>query len=157
MNIFILDEDVKRCAEYHCDKHVIKMILESAQMLSTVLRENGQEYGYKPTHKNHPCTKWAASSKSNWLWLRDLAKELNSEYRFRYNKDVNHKSYDMIMTLPEPDIDDIGLTDFALAMPDEYKTASNTVESYRKYYIGEKKDIANWTGRNVPEWFILAS
>jgi hypothetical protein len=59
MNIFLLDSNIKKCAQYHCDKHVVKMILESAQILSTVLRLNGVDQGYKTTHANHPCTLWA--------------------------------------------------------------------------------------------------
>ena len=53
MNIFVLDNEVEKCAEYHCDKHVIKMILESAQMMSAVVRLQGYDVGYKLTHKNH--------------------------------------------------------------------------------------------------------
>jgi hypothetical protein len=83
MNIFLLDSNIKKCAQYHCDKHVVKMILESAQILSTVLRLNGVDQGYKTTHANHPCTLWAGKSFSNWKWLRELASALNKEYRFR--------------------------------------------------------------------------
>ena len=58
MNIFILDKDPKTAAEYHCDKHVLKMILETAQMLCTAHWETGGQAPYRATHKNHPCTKW---------------------------------------------------------------------------------------------------
>ena len=86
MNIFVLDNDINICAKYHCDKHVIKMILESAQMLSSVVRLNGHDIGYKLTHQNHPCTIWARKSLSNYLWLFQLTDSLNSEYRYRYSK-----------------------------------------------------------------------
>lgn len=86
MNIFILDNDVSKCAMYHCDKHVVKMILESAQMLSTVIRESGIDCGYKITHLNHPCTIWTRESLSNWKWLRNLVEALNQEYKFRFEK-----------------------------------------------------------------------
>ena len=64
MNIFILDKNIKKCASYHCDKHVAKMILESAQMLSTAVRLAGDDIGYKVTHQNHPCMVWTRNSLS---------------------------------------------------------------------------------------------
>ena len=151
MNIFILDKEVEKCAEYHCDKHVIKMILESAQMLSAVVRLNGHDIGYKLTHKNHPCTIWARESLSNYNWLVRLTRLLNYEYRYRYDKDVNHKSYDLVKTLPTPKIPDIGLTAFAQAMPDQYKN-ENVVKAYRDYYINEKSNFLTWTKRKKPTW-----
>ena len=151
MNIFILDKEVEKCAEYHCDKHVIKMILESAQMLSAVVRLNGHDIGYKLTHKNHPCTIWARESLSNYNWLVRLTRLLNYEYRYRYDKDVNHKSYDLVKTLPTPKIPDIGLTAFAQAMPDQYKN-ENVVKAYRDYYINEKSSFLTWTKRKKPKW-----
>lgn len=151
MNIFILDTDIKKCAESHCDKHVIKMILESVQMLSTVCRQSGLDIGYKPTHAHHPCTIWANKSLSNWVWLRHLTAYLNEEYRYRYNKKQNHKSYDLANTLPLPNIPDIGLTPFAQAMPDQYKN-KNAVTAYRKYYLNEKFNLLKWTKRIPPKW-----
>ena len=151
MNIFILDKEVEKCAEYHCDKHVIKMILESAQMLSAVVRLNGHDIGYKLTHKNHPCTIWARESLSNYNWLVRLTRLLNYEYRYRYDKDINHKSYDLVKTLPIPDLPDIGLTPFAQAMPDQYKN-KNAVKAYRDYYINEKSSFLTWTKRKKPKW-----
>jgi hypothetical protein len=79
MNIFVLDSNFKKCDQFHCDKKVVKMILEYAQILSTVLRLNGIDYGYKKTHANHPCTLWIGKSLCNWKWLRELAKALNTE------------------------------------------------------------------------------
>ena len=151
MNIFILDKEVEKCAEYHCDKHVIKMILESAQMLSAVVRLNGHDVGYKLTHKNHPCTIWARESLSNYNWLVRLTRLLNYEYRYRYDKDINHKSYDLVKTLPIPDLPDIGLTPFAQAMPEQYKN-KNAVKAYRDYYINEKSSFLTWTKRKKPKW-----
>ena len=151
MNIFVLDNEIEKCAEYHCDKHVIKMILESAQMMSAVVRLQGHDIGYKLTHKNHPCTIWARKSLSNYLWLSKLVERLNAEYRYRYNKDVNHKSYDMVKTLPIPKLPVIGLTPFAQAMPDQYRN-KNAVKAYRDYYINEKSSFLTWTKRKTPEW-----
>lgn len=152
MNIFILDEDIATCARYHNDKHVVKMILESAQMLCTTLHESGGDAPYRSTHKNHPCTIWARQSLSNWRWLRDLALALNEEFKYRYDKSTDHKSATIVKSLPEPNIPDIGLTPFAQAMPDEYKTA-DAVEAYRNYYKGEKAEIAQWKKRQKPDWY----
>jgi hypothetical protein len=153
MNIFVLDDDHQKCAQYHCDKHVVKMILEYAQILSTNVRiANDCELGYKITHRNHPCTIWARKSLSNWLWLKKLSYHLNEEYKYRYGHIRNHKSYDVIETLPTPNIPDVGLTPFAQAMPD-YCKADDAVDAYRRYYILEKKDIVNWKKRNLPNWY----
>ena len=146
MNIFVLDKNPAVAAMYHCDKHVPKMILESAQMLSTVF--GGP---YKPTHKNHPCTIWVAQSRQNAEWLWVLADALNCEYKDRFNHARNHKSWDAI----EPvwrDINalpDIGLTPFAQAMPDEFKQ-SNAVDAYRAYY--RSKPFAAWRV-GAPDWW----
>ena len=153
MNIFVLDNDHKKCAEYHCDKHTVKMILEYAQILSTNVRiVNDCEVGYKITHRNHPCTVWARQSLSNWLWLKKLSFHLNEEYKYRYGHVRNHKSYDVIESLPAPNIPDMGLTPFAQAMPD-YCKSDDAVDAYRRYYILEKKDIVNWKKRNLPNWY----
>ena len=73
MNIFYLDSDPYVAAKMHCDKHVVKMILESAQMLSTAHRVlDGDEYAderglYKMAHKNHPSTIWVRTSTDNYM------------------------------------------------------------------------------------------
>jgi hypothetical protein len=150
MNIFVLDEDPIKAAQMHADKHVVKMILESAQMMCTVCHELGMDVAYKPSHKNHPCTKWSMKSKSNWNWLKSLADNLNKEWQYRYGHTRNHKSWDVVCNL-DPDIPDIGLTPFALAMPEKYQSL-DAVESYRQYYIGEKSNILKYTKRKVPHW-----
>ena len=150
MNIFLLDKNPKKCAKYHCDQHVVKMILESAQILCTVLHQTGRLAPYKAAFAKHPCTLWATRSLSNWRFLRNLAAALNEEYQFRY-KPKDHKSFTVIRDLPEPAIPDLGLTDFALAMPDKYKT-NDAVESYRLFYVGEKLRFATWKKREVPKW-----
>ena len=154
MNIFILDYDIKKCAQYHCDKHVVKMILEYAQLLSTACRVSGIEEGYKATHINHPCAKWVRESLDNWIWLQWLLEELHIEWKFRYNhpESKEHKSYTIAKNLGMPDIPKIGRTEFALAMPDEYKTG-DAVESYRTYYRNDKRHLATWKNRDKPEWW----
>lgn len=110
MNIFYFDDHIETCARYHCDAHVIKMILESAQILCTVLHMNHIQAPYRPTHKSHPCVVWANRSLSNWIWLKNLAEALNQEYRYRFHHDNNHKSYDVIVSLHPPVIPDLGFT-----------------------------------------------
>ena len=149
MNIFILDNDVNTSAMYHCDKHVIKMMVEYTQMLSTTCRFYGQDVGYRSTHVNHPCTKWTRASLSNWRYLKKLVIALHEEYRARYGNKI-HKSYEVAMSLPEPNFIDIGLTKFACAMPDEYIT-DDPVESYRRFYVNDKAKFAKWK-ITIPDW-----
>ena len=155
MNIFFLDFDTQKCAQYHCDKHVVKMILETAQLLCGVHHVTPQvtpQVPYKLSHKNHPCAIWTRESLSNYLYLCDLGLELCKEYTYRYGK--RHKSQDVIewCITNKPNIVDIGFTTPPKAMPDEYKVM-DVVESYRNYYIGAKKDFCVWKNREVPEWF----
>lgn len=154
MNIFVLDTDIEKCAQYHCDKHVVKMIVEYAQLLSTAVRMTTEyDIGYRITHKNHPCAIWARESLENWLWLRYLSVKLNDEYRYRYDKEINHKSFDMICTLPIPNIPSCGLTPFPQAMPD-YCRNESSIKAYRDYYMKEKSSIVTWKKRNVPQWYV---
>lgn len=150
MNIFYLAHDVDECAQYHCDKHVVKMITEYAQLLSTTVRMSGIDAGYRITHKNHPCAKWARDSLSNWRYLKRLTKALHDEYHYRYGK--VHKSWLVADSLPEPNIPDVGVTRLPRAMPDCYKV-DDVVESYRNYYSGAKQHIAKWKNRQQPEWY----
>ncbi len=153
MNIFVLDKDVQKCVEYHADQHVIKMVLEYAQMLCTVLNEKGIAAPYRSTHRNHPCTLWTGKSLSNWKWLRNLGLALNEEYKYRYDKTEDHRSAKIIQSLPEPPLPDIGLTEFPQAMPAEYKVTGDPVQGYRNFYIHDKSRFARWTKRPVPAWF----
>ena len=153
MNIFVLSLQFIECAMFHCDQHVVKMILESAQMLCTVCVLTGLPAPYAAAHKKHPCTLWALHSLSNWRWLRDLATALNEEFKYRYKKDINHKSFDVICQLSEPKIEDKGLTPFALAMPDEFRDP-DPVKAYRNYYAGAKHKFATWKLRGIPQWYI---
>ncbi|MFO7985351.1 MAG: pyrimidine dimer DNA glycosylase/endonuclease V [Desulfatiglandaceae bacterium] len=154
MNIFVLDQDIDICARYHADQHVVKMILESAQMLCTVVNQTGGKAPYKATHLTHPCTQWAGKSRSNWLWLQRLVLALNHEYRYRYRVSRDHKSSGVVRDLSPPPIDDSGLTEFAQVMPDKYKVPGNAVAAYRRFYVGEKYHFAKWTRRRPPEWFM---
>lgn len=152
MNIFVLDTDIKTCARYHCDQHVVKMILESAQMLCTTLNRRGLQTPYRPTHVNHPCVLWLDESYDNFLWLKDLALELNREYRFRYDKGCDHASVRIIHDIEHYRYTSRGLTEFAQAMPEQYKVPGDAVRAYRNFYRGEKLGFAAWTRRPKPDW-----
>ena len=134
MNIFVLNQDPKVSAELMCDKHVVKMILESAQMLCSPF-PNG-DAPYKRTHFNHPCSKWIRESANNYEWLLSHAYGLVDEYFDRYSK--IHKS------------------PFAQAMPDEYKN-KDAVVAYQTYYINDKKYFAKWKNREMPEFMFDSS
>lgn len=152
MNIFILDKDIEKCAQYHCDRHVVKMILESVQMLCTALNKKGFTTPYKSTHSKHPYVLWVEASFANFLWLKNLALALNREYRFRFQREVDHKSIFVLNDISNFLYDDAGLTEFAQAMPDQYRVPGDAVIAYRQFYFGEKMKFAKWTRRNIPEW-----
>jgi hypothetical protein len=153
MNIFVLSTNPKLAAKYHCDKHVVKMILESAQMLCTAhhVCPNMQTpaYFYKKTHINHPCNIWVRKSLENYTWLGLLASSLLNEFEKRYNKP--HKAKDLIAWLcaNKPDLQSCGLTQFAQTMPEQYK-AKSSIKAYRNYYIGEKYKIIKYKTGEVP-------
>lgn len=145
MNIFVLDNDPVLAAQMQCDKHVVKMCLESAQMLSTVA--GGP---YKPTHAKHPCTVWAGKTLGNFRWLKIHGLALCDEYEYRYGK--QHKCRDIIAIINEPLFNEVVLTRFALAMPIEHYDPDPVV-AYRSYYKTKKDKFAvTYTKRPMPEW-----
>ena len=146
MNIFVLDVQLRISVQYHCNKHVVKMPLEAAQIGSTVV--GGP---YKPTHANHPCTVWARESRSNLVYVLAYGYELCVEYTHRYGKrhkceEVLRECYDLRHRIP-----DIGQTPHPQCMPEQYKRP-DVVDAYRAYYIGEKHDILQYTNRDTPSW-----
>ena len=149
MNIFVLDESPVTAAEYACDKHVVKMILESAQMLCAVQPEGTAPY--KRSFYNHPCTKWVRESDSNYAWLIQHAYALCAEYTRRYDK--VHKSQQVIEWCDNnrPELPIGILTEHPTCMPD-YCKKETVVDSYRNYYKNEKAKFAKWKDGNVPSW-----
>ena len=157
MNIFVLDKHPRTAARMHCDKHVPKMILETAQMLSTAHRvyDTPQaEKVYKQAHLNHPCTKWIRESVDNYGWAFDLFRELTNEFVARRGK--RHLSWTKLSShlSHTPPLPLAGLTPFAQAMPNEYKQ-DDPVEAYRAYYLGDKSRFAKWEweGAQTPYWW----
>ncbi len=158
MNIFILSLSPYLCAIYHNDKHVVKMILETAQMLCIthyLCSDNPNPNLYKRTKAfvNHPCTKWIRESVGNYMWIYILFRQLCKEYTYRYNKIhlCETKFMKIFNELPEK-IPKGNITPFAQAMYDDVKH-KNPIIAYRNYYKKYKKDFCVWTNREVPYWF----
>ena len=152
MNIFVLHEDPHMAATMMCDKHVVKMILETAQMMCTVVAAHGHNTPYRPTHAKHPCTLWAAQSRANWDWLIEHGMSLCDEYTERYGK--VHKSQYVIewCAMKHIDLPEVPQTPFAQAMPPQYKNDC-AVTAYRAYYMGEKARFATWK-TEAPDWWM---
>lgn len=159
MNIFVLDYNPRKAAEMLCDKHIPKMLVEAAQMLSTahvVLDGKGAIGAYKQAYPNHPCTVWARDSEANyrWLWLHGM--EIARQYTLRFGK--RHKTTRVMMALKKPPRNFAynAFTPFALAMPDQYKR-DDTVMAYRLYYAMEKARFAEYRQpASVPGWLSIA-
>ena len=169
MNLFILSLIQKEIAIFMMDKHVSKILLEAVQMLCSakrILDPDGltNDKLYKLAHKNHPVTIWCRKSKANFVWVLDLVEELHNEWKFRYGHPESqmHKSYLIGQILREnmpgdDKFEEEGLTKFALAMPEIYKS-DDPVLSYRNYYMSEdKQKIATWNKkREKPDWYTFS-
>lgn len=179
MNIFAVDWDPVTAAKNLCDKHIPKMIVESAQLLSTAHRLlDGTEYEgktlsgrkarrwlladpahdaeiYEATFINHPCTIWTRSCNSNYLWLAKHANTMCDEFHLRFGNPHKTKPLIEFFCQQEPkNIAKRSLEPFALAMPDEYKVEDNPILSYRKYYAHAKARFAKWRlPDRMPDWF----
>ena len=153
MNIFFLDTDPAVAARAHCDKHVVKMILETAQLLCGAHWATGGTAPYKATHLNHPCAIWTRTNMSNYAWLCMLGRELCCEYTRRYGK--HHKTSEVITWCCDnhPNIPEGRFFDPPLAMPDHCKVAGNAILSYRNYYMTEKRSFSRWKNGEIPSWF----
>lgn len=178
MNIFYLDPDPRTCAQMHNDKHVVKMIIEYAQLMSTAHRFlDGEEYYaltangrkikrwrmkderyenglMKASHINHPSGIWLRKSKQNYIWLNTMWQYLMKEYTHRYGKHHSCEKY-MPLLYPWPlNIPNGYFTEPTPAMPDIYKVKGNSIQSYMNYYIGAKNHLASWKKREVPSWYV---
>ena len=184
MNIFVLNQDPALAAKDHCDKHVVKMILEAGSMLCTAhwlgwarmlkappmkskmlqqwLYDNvpkDLQPPWKMTHVNHPCTQWTQQVWGNYFWHSRLGLALCDVYTERYGK--VHKSHEVHRWLNrhipptfEATVENpVGMTPFAVCMPDECKVPDDPVESYRSYYRMHKVKMARWAHSEKPVWF----
>jgi hypothetical protein len=178
MNIFYLNPNPKVCAEMHLDKHVVKMIIEYAQLMSTAHRVlDGEQYTdktannrsiqrwrmknemveqalMKASHVNHPSNIWVRASKQNYIWLLKMWLHLLAEYTHRYGKQHACEKYiDVLYNAPK-NIPNAPFTEPTPAMPDIYKVTNDSIKSYQNYYIHDKARFANWKNRETPEWFL---
>jgi len=158
MNIFYVDRSASVSARLLADVHVVKMILETAQMLSTAHRltqESVPEVLYKTTHKNHPSSVWIRDSRNNYAWAYMHFTALSRQYTYRYGK--THLTWQKLGDILKyiPDLPDKPFTPPPLCMPDEYKVG-DTVESYRWYYTSKAHSMGRpmtWTKTTRPAWF----
>lgn len=163
MNIFVLDENPKIAAEYLCDKHTIKMSLETAQILCSVNHIKGNAAPYRKTHVNHPCVIWAGQSKENYEWLIEHGIEICNQYYERYGK--IHKSFDVINWAAQQllSFKETSLTNFVVCaynsepeLRQKCLVEGNAVLSYRNYYKMDKKRFAIWRN-GEPYWWTQES
>ena len=170
MNIFVLDLNPRKAAEMHCDKHVVKMHVEGIQMLVSVMQRYGINHKvytkrgtlHKGGYANHPCTRWAGDTYENFQWLVKYTAALCEEHTKRYGtvphsslqiSDIVDDSEKLLRVMLSHEVAE-GLTPFAQAMPDEFRSVC-PVSSYQRYYCTEKAPICKWAkGRPAPAWFI---
>ena len=179
MNVFRLDDDPVKAAQLMCDKHVVKMVIEYGQLLSTAHRvldgelyldktKNGskikrwrvtesarEELLYKASHVNRPSNIWCRENDKNYRWLYKHFKATAKEYEHRYGR--VHATYDklsgMLWFAPKNSKQTAYESVMPQCMPDECKRDS-VVDGYRTYYVQEKKYFAKWTKRETPTWFV---
>ena len=153
MNIFFLDYNLTKCAEYHVDRHVVKIIIEVCSMLATAYPQGVAPY--KRTHANHPMSVWVRESRPNFLWTIDYGKALCKEYTYRYNK--RHKSENVLDWYAN------NIPEFARTEPTSPPRCFGTlkgvipetsciVSDYRNYYLLGKQHLFSWKGRERPDW-----
>jgi len=180
MNIFFLHREPRIAAEQHCDKHVVKMIVEYSQLLSTAHRIlDGTEYVGKTAngrsikrwslpddreqnlclacHINHPSAIWTRSNIDHYRWLHDLLYFLIGEYKYRYNDKVHKTEERMPWLLDAPR--NIPIVDWsdpppAMKLYPQCIVPGDSIQSYRNYYLDAKKHFAKWKRRGEPDWWI---
>lgn len=176
MNIFYVDKDPAVAARCLVDRHCVKMILESAQLLSTahrmldgreivgqsktgrkakrwVLDDGRDSVLYQATHINHPSAVWARQSVENYNWLADHFFALGDEYTYRYGK--KHKCFgelSYMLQSPPKNLTNYEMTKMPSAMADEYKISDDPIVNYRNYYREGKSKMHSWKNRQPPEW-----
>ena len=177
MNIFYLDNNPKVCAEMHVDKHCVKMILEYAQLLSTahrfldgvpklecsettgrkrtsyILSDDRNDLLYRATHINHPSAVWVRQSDANYVWLFRMFGALMDEYTYRYGKThACERLADALSHKPNNIPKNVPFTEPTPAMPDTYKVAGDSIQSYKNYYLGDKQRMFSWKNREAPSF-----
>ena len=178
INIFFLDKNPTKCAEMHVDRHVTKMVLEYAQLLSTahrvldgtlsdgvsqsgrkrkqyILNSDLEQTLYSATHLNHPSAVWCRQSSANYMWLAELLEECCKEYTYRYGKIHKVEQIGLMQLLKNQfpkNLPEGKWTEPTPAMPDDYKVPGDSIQSYKNYYLGDKTRMFSWKNRETPAW-----
>jgi hypothetical protein len=150
MNIFFLHVDPVVAAQFQHDKHVVKMCLETAQILCTVYDRFGLRGPYKATHPRHPSVLWAGDSLGHYRWLVRHGLALCQEYTHRFGKRHASQSVIEAVELPPVGIADNGFVPPYPAMPAEFIVENDSLASYRAYYLDRKINQSRWTRRSEP-------
>lgn len=159
MNIFVISASPIECAQALDDKRIIKMALETAQILSTALSIRGyEEAPYPPLYPRHPCVKWAAENLANWEWLFAYLGELNHEYKRRFLKNTDMPS---VARIRESDVERIAQTLLPKGSMTEFPNCSGVpdlpvFEAYKALlrikWSDNRKNTARWTKTHPPAW-----
>ncbi len=181
MNIFYIDQDPRQCAEWMVDKHVVKMIVETAQLLSTahrvldgmevqlqlekdgkvrtkkvwVLDDSRNDVMYNATHINHPSGVWVRQSVENYNWLADHLFALGDEYTYRYGKrhaTITKMAYEL--QSPPHKLKEWDWTPMPSCMAEEYIISDDPIDNYRNYYKNGKAGLHKWKNRQPPAWIL---
>ena len=163
MNRFLINYTPEMCARDMCDKHVVKMPLEEAQMLCTTVRLHAPDYAeeaglYRAVHQKHPCTIWAGQSRANYRYSLDMFKYMCREYTHRYGKvHASWRLYDALVDA-EQYVPDGLITPHPECFSEHTDLKSGKswpIQSYRKFYMTKQKRFKMvWTRRDMPEWFV---
>ena len=177
MNIFELHTNPSICAEMHCDKHIVKMPIEYAQLLSTAHRVlDGTEYIgttktgrkakryrldddredilYKASHIKHPDGIWARQTSGNYYKLFFLYMATLAEFKYRYGKIHGASKPSILLQRAPKNIPEGDITELPQCMPDYCKVKGDPIKAYHKYYLNEKKTFATWKARPTPYWYL---
>jgi len=171
MNIFFLHPNAKRCARWHCNKHVVKMALETTQLLYTAhwvlemelkripsfkdapAQSSGVRGYYSINNPTHPCAIWTRESLDHYTWLCEFGLRLTKEYTFRFNKVHSCEAHLLWLAAhAPPTLVSRGWKNPPCAMPLEYKVSNNAVTCYRLYYAKGKSTLLDYVRRNKPHW-----
>ena len=176
MNIFYLHEDPIQNAKWHIDKHIVKMPIEYAQLMSTAhrlldgemylgktangrnikrwkLADEREDILYKASHINHPSAIWVRESIENYFQMYKLYMAVLAEFTYRYGKIHGSSKPSIALIRPPSNIPMVKGTQLPQCMPEICKVKNNPILAYRNYYIVEKNSFASWKNREIPEWF----
>ena len=176
MNIFYLHEDPIQNAKWHIDKHIVKMPIEYAQLMSTAhrlldgemylgktaigrnikrwrLHDEREDILYKASHINHPSAIWVRESIENYFEMYKLYMAVLAEFTNRYGKIHGSSKPSIALIRPPSNIPMVKGTQLPQCMPEICKVKNNPILAYRNYYIVEKNSFASWKNREIPEWF----